>query len=175
MYAIEPQTRLQPILRHNISINRFDDSIRLIHKALSDSTGSAILNLMPLVGSSGLFRTGVTFRAKSEVATTTTIDEIVCADKLTRIRLLKVDVEGAEHLVVKGAHDTLRHKRVDILALEYHPTIGGGTVACSETHSRLLEYGYLLAEFRGQTIYHLPEYASLVRELEADLPQGQTG
>ena len=166
VYAIEPQARLQPILRRNISINHFDQCVRRMNVALSDSPGTATLSLKPMMysGASGMFRTGV-MPGLTEVVETTTIDEIVETEELSRIRLLKIDVEGAEHLVVKGAEQTLRERLVDILALEYHPGVGNDPDACSQTHARLLEHGYQLTEVGGQTIYHLPNCGSMIDSL----------
>jgi FkbM family methyltransferase len=170
VYAIEPQTRLQRVLRDNISLNRFEQRIRLIRVALSDSTGTATLRLKPMMhsGSSGMFQTGVLPGGTEEVETTT-IDQIVQDQRLSRIRLLKIDVEGAEHAVIRGAERTLSNQQVDILALEYHPSVGPGQNACELTHRRLLGYGYQLTEVHGQTIYHLREHSAVIARLQLDL------
>ena len=51
---------------------------------------------------------------------TMTIDNLVAAQNLDIISLLKIDVEGAEVLVLKGATTTLTHKKIQNLIIEYH-------------------------------------------------------
>jgi FkbM family methyltransferase len=51
---------------------------------------------------------------------TMTIDYLVAAQNLDIISLLKIDVEGAEVLVLKGATTTLTHKKIQNLIIEYH-------------------------------------------------------
>jgi hypothetical protein len=49
-----------------------------------------------------------------------TIDNPVAAQNLDIISLLKIDVEGAEALVLKGATTTLTHKKIQNLIIEYN-------------------------------------------------------
>jgi hypothetical protein len=51
---------------------------------------------------------------------TMTIDNPVAAQNLDIISLLKIDVEGAEALVLKGATTTLTHKKIQNLIIEYN-------------------------------------------------------
>jgi hypothetical protein len=51
---------------------------------------------------------------------TMTIDNLVAAQNLDIISLLKIDVEGAEALVLKGATTTLTHKKIQNLIIEYN-------------------------------------------------------
>jgi hypothetical protein len=51
---------------------------------------------------------------------TMTIDNPVAAQNLDIISPLKIDVEGAEALVLKGATTTLTHKKIQNLIIEYN-------------------------------------------------------
>jgi FkbM family methyltransferase len=51
---------------------------------------------------------------------TMTIDTLVASQNLDKISLLKIDVEGAEVLVLEGAKATLTHKKIKNLIIEYH-------------------------------------------------------
>lgn len=48
------------------------------------------------------------------------LDDWVAAEGLTRLDIIKLDVEGAEAHVIRGAHDTIRRLR-PILLVEYNP------------------------------------------------------
>ena len=51
---------------------------------------------------------------------TVTIDNLAETTSLNEISLLKIDVEGAEVLVLKGAINTLNEKKVRNMIIEYH-------------------------------------------------------
>lgn len=54
-----------------------------------------------------------------------TIDEIVRARKLTTVDYLKIDVEGFEEHVLRGALQTIRERKVKILHIELDPGMLG--------------------------------------------------
>lgn len=51
---------------------------------------------------------------------TVTIDNLVETIGVNEISLLKIDVEGAEVLALKGAIKTLTHKKIKNMVIEYH-------------------------------------------------------
>jgi hypothetical protein len=51
---------------------------------------------------------------------TVTIDNLVETIDINEISLLKIDVEGAEVLALKGAINTLTHKKIKNIVIEYH-------------------------------------------------------
>ncbi|HEU4444686.1 MAG TPA: FkbM family methyltransferase [Nitrososphaeraceae archaeon] len=51
---------------------------------------------------------------------TITIDKLVETENVNEISLMKIDVEGAEGLVLKGAIDTLNNRKVKNMIIEYH-------------------------------------------------------
>jgi hypothetical protein len=89
-----------------------------------------------------------------------TVDQIVRALKINRIDLFKIDVEGFELDVLKGAYETLA--RVDRLVLEYHSndlarrtaellTSRGFSIALDEKDISSSAVGVLFAKRRGDT------------------------
>ncbi len=76
-------------------------------------------------------------------ATTTTLDAF-CADAgIEQISVLKVDVEGAEGRVLRGAHDLLAERRVALLMLELSDETLAADGWSSERVLRLLrDHGY---------------------------------
>jgi hypothetical protein len=51
-----------------------------------------------------------------------TMADVIAAEKLERIDVLKIDIEGAERMLLAGSPDWLR--RVDLLLIEMHDGYG---------------------------------------------------
>jgi FkbM family methyltransferase len=154
VHCIEPQTRLQSILRENFRVNAAP-SILLHQLALSSSDGEVELFLRPSTntGASSMYRHWKIGFIKEHVRTTT-LDAFFQSNALERVRLLKVDCEGAEYLVIAGGRKVLEQQAIDFIAMEYHPTICG-VAQCARSHEALQCSGYILTKVRGQHIYHL--------------------
>ena len=166
VHSIEPQSRLQAVLKENIRLNACSSVI--VHPvALADCPGKVQLFLRPSTntGGSGLYRVGKIGLAREKVAATT-LDLLFQQNGIERVRLLKIDCEGAEHIVVTGGEGVLRNRLVEFIAMEYHPTIGqDGRTKCTKTHETLSKWGYLLTNVNGQHIYHLPELNRVLEPL----------
>jgi hypothetical protein len=54
------------------------------------------------------------------VVRTVTIDNLVENTGINEISLLKIDIEGAEVLALKGAINTLTQKKIKNMVIEYH-------------------------------------------------------
>lgn len=103
--AVEPSATTCALLRRNVELNRLDNVI-VVQKALSDMTGTA--RLFHVAGapnySLGAPAGGTTTYEDVETAT---LDELVSTYTLSEVSCVKIDVEGAEPLVLRGAHGTL--------------------------------------------------------------------
>lgn len=163
VYCFEPQSRLQPVLRKNAELNGCDN-LRLCRVALADRVGEASLFLRPSLntGASSLtphWRLG----RRYEIVPTLTLDEFFQQEKLDRVRLVKVDCEGAETVVMAGAAGVLARQAVDFWAVEYHPHICG-PAGCAAVHAALCSHGYMCATACGHRVYFR---TGLERELQA--------
>jgi FkbM family methyltransferase len=123
--AIEPQPDVFNVLRQNVKLN-CPNNVVLVRKAVADRPGRAVLRV-PVIGGFvdsdrafimpkyiSLLNAKRRIRAYREVEVELdTLDNILMT--LDSVDLLKVDVEGAEALVIKGARHTLeRTKRIMI-------------------------------------------------------------
>jgi hypothetical protein len=73
------------------------------------------------------------------------------------VRLAKIDCEGAEGQVVRGARETLAGRRVEFIVIEYHPAVTGHD-ACRAVDHELRDYGYAVTRLgSGLWVYHVPE------------------
>ncbi len=103
----------------------FSDRVTLIEKALSDKSGRQTLHINCHDGSHSLLTLGDTryFAGKVEEINhvsveAVTLDEFVVAEKLDRIDVLGMDIQGGELNALKGAETLLSQGRIGLLTLE---------------------------------------------------------
>lgn len=110
--SFEPNPEIIPILKENIHLNGCE-RVQIEEVALSDHSGECSLCLPPS-GESGLacLQESPRFRTRS---TTKVILKTLDSYNFDRINSLKIDVEGAELLVIKGAENTLRRCHPSIM------------------------------------------------------------
>jgi FkbM family methyltransferase len=163
VYCIEPQSRLRPILLENFRINAA--AVALVPAAIAAERGEVDLFLRPSTnsGASSLFRHWRLGWARQRVQATT-LDSFFADNQIDRARLLKMDCEGAEPLVVQGGKTVLQEHRIDFLAVEFHRSITGAEKSVW-THRQLTEHGYILSSAGGHWVYHLPGLEEDLRSL----------
>lgn len=105
--AFEPFEPTRKLLERNLWLNGFSDISQISHYALSDSKRVDTLHLGATSGHHSLYELDTpSFTPNSSVEISTiTLDEFL-ADPL-QIKLLKIDAEGAEIDIVKGARQTI--------------------------------------------------------------------
>jgi FkbM family methyltransferase len=122
VYAFEPEPKNYQLLLRNIQINNFKNIIP-IQKAVSNSNGKTQLYLDKTnLCKHSFSENNISEKSGSIEVETTTLDTFF-KDKLEfdRIDFIKIDVEGAEGLAIKGAQKILQNKNLQIL-LEFWPS-----------------------------------------------------
>jgi FkbM family methyltransferase len=123
VYSFEPYDPNADLLERSIDENRFRDRVTFHRAAVGAATGTATLTFpMETLNSGGayLLRAGtspLTGNQKKPVPAIA-LDDVTITG---RVRLIKMDVEGAEPQVVRGATRLLANHRPVILS-ELHPT-----------------------------------------------------
>jgi FkbM family methyltransferase len=103
--ALEPEAVNYARLRRAVEAAGLSDKVETIQAAVADSTGEGLLEINPVhPGDHRLGPTGVP-------VATTTIDDLLTTRGWPEVSLIKVDVQGAETRVLKGAHETLKRFR----------------------------------------------------------------
>lgn len=167
--AVEPQSRLQPVLKKNFAENH--STVELVPMALWDSVGQAALNLASDIntGSTTLLASKGHFR-NQELVRTTTLDALLSHHGISKVRLLKVDAEGAEFPILRGADALFAERRVEVLSLDFHPY----HVAKEVPHQMdrwLRDRGYELSQTGvGMWLYHLPQAVGAFASLGPSKP-----
>jgi FkbM family methyltransferase len=146
VYGFEPVPWLAKRARANVELNRFSN-VAIAEIALSERPGEALLNLPSGEdsnwGTSSLVHQS-TGRETLKVPLDT-VDNCVDRQKLCRLDFIKIDVEGAEDLVLRGAAKTLRRFRPTII-FEHNPESVANVAALLRQHE------YRFADLSGKNL-----------------------
>jgi FkbM family methyltransferase len=115
--AFEPAPDAAAGLRRHLALNALASRVEVHEMAVSDRSGTAFFDAVAASGSNALVSAAT---ASSLDVRTTTLDEFCSAGDL-RPRVVKIDVEGAELSVLRGARRLLADPAVDIF-VELHPS-----------------------------------------------------
>jgi FkbM family methyltransferase len=147
--AVEPSSRERATLQHNVDINRLAN-VTVVDSALGAALGKANLQIASGEHTGhntlGSFVYDEVVAADSEMVTVETLDGLIERLALTRVDFVKVDVEGAETSVLRGAGNVLRRLR-PLLLLEANEQ----ALQAQGTSSAAL-VGMLKAEFRYEVL-----------------------
>jgi FkbM family methyltransferase len=138
--------------------------VKTFNKAVSQSSGRAYFHFYPKENASWntladrpLENYGIDIKPeKIEEIATVSLDDFCVDQKVPYIDLLKIDVEGAELAVLKGARKMLEAKNVGACLIEFGQTFYDMGIEPSELKIYLDEVGYNLKNLiKGQpTFYH---------------------
>lgn len=130
--SIEASPTIFEKLRLSCQLNNLipGSNIKLLNRAVSDKDGTLVefYEKHSISTLSKEFLTNISneiFKEEDEelnkvIVKTITIDKLVETTNINEISLMKIDVEGAEVLVLKGAMDTLNKRKVKNMLIEYH-------------------------------------------------------
>ena len=123
VYAFEPAPDTFDGLVRHVTLNALDNVVHAERMAVGGTTAAAASLLVSNApGESRLARASETTQNTVDVPVTT-IDDFCAANGLTP-SFIKIDVEGAELDVLRGARATIRRCRTDLaLFVELHPRV----------------------------------------------------
>lgn len=149
VHAIEPFPETARRLRRNLELNATLANVTVHELAASDREGTVRLFAQP--GSLGETSFLAIAGAEGAEARTVPLDALLAGEPF--IDLAKIDVEGADHLVLAGMDGLLAARRVGAVLLEVHPELmrelGGRFEDVPET---FLRHGYRLLAEQGSVL-----------------------
>ena len=116
--AIEPAENNLSLLRQNTAGKR---NVRIISKAVSSCIGKAKLYISDASPCHSLINS----HKKYTEIETITIDALVSQLKLSRVDFIKIDAEGFEYEILKGAESVLSGKKLKLAIAAYHDLPNG--------------------------------------------------
>ncbi len=178
VYAIEPEPQNLELLKRNIELNSYGDRVEVHELALSDTIGKTWLSISDLPNQHRIRPPSDVRQAKCIEVATTTLDEFL---KDKEVDVIRMDLEGAEWLVVHGMTGVLRENKPLVLFIEVHPELmkdyGGDARTLLNI---LLDSGFhmrYLAVFRPSPLLSLGRYVKprtspQEQVIECHAPQG---
>ncbi|HTF31453.1 MAG TPA: FkbM family methyltransferase, partial [Flavitalea sp.] len=121
VFAFEPDNELAEHLRHNIELNRASDKIQVNQWAVSDTDGTIDFFTSGANGASpSLAKTQN--QSRKVTVKTYRIDSAIKQNILKIPSVIKLDIEGAELLALKGMAESLNSaKSPRVIFIESHP------------------------------------------------------
>jgi FkbM family methyltransferase len=149
VFAFEPVPRIAASLRRNIAINRLETRIHIIQEAVGEASylSDFFVAKRDDDGSHSLIE-GVLAASVSTIQVyVTTLDDFLTENRLPHPALIKIDVEGAESLVLEGAKSSISTEPSPIWIIESGDRLSRriGESAFSAL-ARFLTHGYSIYE-----------------------------
>ncbi len=117
IHSFEPSPVPFSVLKDNIALNKYTN-VRTNDVAMSNKPDKVRFFVSRDTGFSSLKDTSrKVIRKKIEVSCTT-LDEYVLKNNVNKIDFLKIDIEGAEKLMLTGATDALKSRKLKLIFIE---------------------------------------------------------
>ena len=168
IYAFEATKDNYLILKKNIEVNNLN--VIPINKALGNKSGTKSFTYDIKNGSNGSFlpkNNPEELSDKYVKVDVITLDEFVEQEKIDKIDVLKMDVEGFETEVIEGAKNTIEKFSPDVIT-EYCPDMIEGSGFNSEEYYELLKkyykYTYVITQ-QNMSLVRVHNYKQLYNVL----------
>lgn len=127
IYSFEPLSQTFHILQRNILDNNLGEKILVFQKALGESKGEVkllvsqdVLHTSNMISDSDFVKGREELFSSSENVPITSIDYFVSESRIEHIDFIKIDTEGYEKQVIKGARNTIKEFSPVIACAAYH-------------------------------------------------------
>jgi FkbM family methyltransferase len=146
VYAFEPSQREARYLRHNLELNHLTN-VTIVTQAVSDQRGTARFAIATDGGNNSLMKNAhpqQRIQTWQEVEVTT-LDAFITAHTVPRINLLKIDVEGGEVNVLRGAANLLNSPQPPTILCEFCDVTAAGFNSTGRAlYDTFVSFGYQL-------------------------------
>lgn len=121
VYAFEPEPNNYHLLMNNIRINGFSNIIAT-RKAASDKTGKIKLYTDKRnLGAHSFSDKNLTLGSECLEVEAITLDEFFAGSKNVKVDFIKMDIQGAEGLVIEKATETIKNNKHLKILMEFWP------------------------------------------------------
>ncbi len=171
--AFEPNPDVLPFLRENVAVNWLNEQVTIRPTGAAAGPGTTTLYATERFrGNSSLLQPGPAYFTHTPMDTVREVEIQLesldqSLDQVGRVGLIKIDVEGAEHLVLQGMSELVAGQRVDRVAFEvYRERMGEPWVEFSSILRRYAANGWRFHDIAGDgtlTILDLEQVLSVGR------------
>jgi FkbM family methyltransferase len=153
LHAFEPSAETHAMLAATLH----GQAVHLSRLALGDRTGFSTLHIVaPGAGTNSLYQLpGAPAGAATEQVQTTTLDDYARQADLEHVTLVKIDTEGHDLAVLRGARELLTEHRISFVQFEYNHRWIYGRWFLRDAFELLEPLGYRLGKLtpRGVEFY----------------------
>ena len=160
IHCFEPDGKNYKRLESNISLNQLAGFTKSNQCAVSDHEGL----LMFTEGRDGENHISYSELESAVKVQSVTLDKYVVLQGIKQIAYMKIDVEGFELHVLKGAVELLKHKQVDIIQLEINQQLNNAGTTVNDLVHFLYSYGYTLHKYDVSSRFLMPVQYTQQRE-----------
>lgn len=160
VFAFEPMKKIFDRLAKNVKHNGLSN-VTMMNAAVSDRDGDDTMFSNPSSENTGLASLQASEGTLPEQVPAVTLDTVMHDQRLARVDLMKIDIEGAEVRAFAGAKHLLSRPDAPEIIFESHA--GSGAADCLKHH------GYSIYEFRNQRDYEAPNLFASKRELPSKI------
>jgi FkbM family methyltransferase len=144
VFSFEPESQNFALLNRNIVLNGLGDKVRAYCLALSDAAGVSELHLSEFVigGSCHSFGEKVDFRhqpsvpAYSQGCMSARLDDLVASGTVPEPDHIKIDVDGFEPKVIRGARGVIEGRKLRSLLVEINQNLADHRQVVAELNAR---------------------------------------
>ena len=121
VHAFEACRATCAMMEARLDAAHLQDRVAVVRKAVSDHLGAAMLNVFGAgVGINSLHRQYEKETVRVEEVELITIDEYCRQAAIEHVTLAKIDTEGHDLAVIRGASEMLRRHAIDLIQFEYN-------------------------------------------------------
>ncbi len=146
VYAFEPTKTTNDILRQTVALNHCEDTVKVLAMAVDEIQGTADFFLSEVVGgrANTLVKNSKLSHAKQSYKVEVTSVDHFAGSRNLAVDCMKIDAEGAELGVLKGADSTIKKfKPIILLSLHPEPIQSRGD-SLKEIWDLIVNHGYTI-------------------------------
>ncbi|MFD1095253.1 FkbM family methyltransferase [Salegentibacter chungangensis] len=148
VFSFEPDNKNLYELRKNLKLNNFNTNIQVIEKGLWSRSGEVKFYEAGSVASSSFYKPENSLEKNIEVIT---LDDFIEENDI-KVDFIKMDVEGAELNILKGARQTLCNLKPNLSIATYHLVEGELTYKSVEKFFKEINYPHKTVFFEDGEI-----------------------
>jgi FkbM family methyltransferase len=153
VYAIEPVRENFDYLKTNVDLNRCTN-IELFHCAVSNKRGTGVISIPERRNCASLSEASQEGMFRKEHVQLTTLDSFVDEHVKRCPTLIRMDVEGHEYQIIKGALRVLKKSRQLKIVTELHPSLMSES-AYDDMLTTLETQGFKASTFHDPVLSHM--------------------
>lgn len=166
VFAFEPNKKVLPRLFENVSLNNMDKTIQISNTAISNNV-SQVAFVNEKASEVSHISYSKPMGKSGDLVKTTTLDKFFDDQKLSKVKMVKIDVEGAELSVLEGC--ILSFNKIEMMLIEINKNSEKYGNSTKETFNFIVNQGFKIYRFSNEgnltKIGSLPEEEKVINVL----------